>query len=48
MEKHILGFPRIGARRELKKAFEAYWRGASSTSGLVRVSEDLKERHWRI
>lgn len=48
MEKHILGFPRIGARRELKKALEAYWRGASSTSELVRVCEDLKERHWRI
>ena len=24
---HNLGFPRIGARRELKHALEAYWRG---------------------
>jgi len=24
---HILGFPRIGARRELKFALEAFWRG---------------------
>ena len=24
---HNLGFPRIGARRELKQALEAYWRG---------------------
>lgn len=23
---HNLGFPRIGARRELKQALEAYWR----------------------
>ncbi|MEZ0577062.1 5-methyltetrahydropteroyltriglutamate--homocysteine S-methyltransferase [Halodesulfovibrio aestuarii] len=48
MEKHILGFPRIGAHRELKKALEAYWRGVSSTSELLSVSQDLKERHWRI
>ena len=27
MKKHVLGFPRIGVRRELKKALEAFWRG---------------------
>ncbi len=25
MKTHILGFPRIGINRELKKAVEAYW-----------------------
>ena len=24
---HTLGFPRIGADRELKKALESYWKG---------------------
>lgn len=48
MEKHIIGFPRIGAHRELKKALEAYWRGAASTADLLSVSQELKERHWRI
>ena len=27
---HNLGFPRIGADRELKKALEAYWKGIHS------------------
>ena len=31
---HSLGFPRIGARRELKSALEAYWRGESSREAL--------------
>ncbi|MBA4151347.1 MAG: hypothetical protein C0509_02200, partial [Acinetobacter sp.] len=29
MKTHILGFPRIGQDRELKKALESYWRGDS-------------------
>lgn len=48
MEKHILGFPRIGAHRELKKALEAYWHGDISTSQLLSAGQELKERHWRI
>lgn len=31
---HILGYPRIGARRELKKATEAYWQGECSREAL--------------
>ena len=30
---HNLGFPRIGARRELKFALEAYWKGELSRDG---------------
>ena len=26
----VLGYPRIGPRRELKKALEAYWKGAAT------------------
>ncbi|AWJ93714.1 5-methyltetrahydropteroyltriglutamate--homocysteine S-methyltransferase (plasmid) [Azospirillum baldaniorum] len=44
---HTLGFPRIGAKRELKFALEAYWKGASSRDELVRVGADLRKRHWR-
>ena len=29
-----LGFPRIGARRELKKALEAYWKGDGDLTAL--------------
>ena len=31
---HNLGFPRIGARRELKQAVEAYWAGTLQQSEL--------------
>lgn len=27
---HTLGFPRVGLRRELKKAQESYWAGNST------------------
>ncbi|WP_376967923.1 5-methyltetrahydropteroyltriglutamate--homocysteine S-methyltransferase (plasmid) [Azospirillum sp. A26] len=44
---HTLGFPRIGAKRELKFALEAYWKGASSRDELVQVGADLRKRHWQ-
>ena len=43
---HNLGFPRIGARRELKFAQEAYWKDASSLDELKSVGADLRQRHW--
>ncbi|MBV1775094.1 5-methyltetrahydropteroyltriglutamate--homocysteine S-methyltransferase [Burkholderiaceae bacterium DAT-1] len=43
---HNLGFPRIGARRELKFAQESYWKGQSSLSELKQVGADLRLRHW--
>lgn len=44
---HNLGFPRIGAKRELKFAQEAYWKGASSRDALIAVGAELRARHWR-
>ncbi|MFG6442569.1 5-methyltetrahydropteroyltriglutamate--homocysteine S-methyltransferase [Roseateles sp. LKC17W] len=43
---HNLGFPRIGARRELKFALEAYWQGRSSAAELNTQAALLRERHW--
>ena len=43
---HNLGFPRIGARRELKFALEAYWRGQASCNELKAVGAQLRQRHW--
>jgi 5-methyltetrahydropteroyltriglutamate--homocysteine methyltransferase len=43
-----LGFPRIGAKRELKHALETCWRGESTPQQLQRVAQDLRERHWRL
>ncbi|MCA1771122.1 MAG: 5-methyltetrahydropteroyltriglutamate--homocysteine S-methyltransferase [Halomonas sp.] len=44
---HILGYPRIGARRELKKATEAYWQGECSREALEQTGRDLRLRHWQ-
>ncbi len=45
---HNLGFPRIGAKRELKKALEAYWEGEIDREELMRVGKELRERHWAM
>ncbi|PPD12545.1 5-methyltetrahydropteroyltriglutamate--homocysteine S-methyltransferase [Methylophilus sp.] len=45
---HNLGFPRIGAKRELKFALEAYWKGQSSIDALKKVGKDLRQRHWAL
>ncbi|TFW16593.1 5-methyltetrahydropteroyltriglutamate--homocysteine S-methyltransferase [Duganella callida] len=44
---HNLGFPRIGARRELKFALEAYWKGESSRDALKATGAALRQRHWQ-
>ena len=38
----ILGYPRIGRRRELKRAVEAYWAGATDADALERTAADLR------
>ena len=43
---HILGFPRIGADRELKTAVESYWQGRSTRSELEAQARSLRARHW--
>ena len=43
---HNLGFPRIGAKRELKFALESYWRGESSRDHLKALGAQLRQRHW--
>ena len=43
-----LGFPRIGIRRELKQATEAYWKGSIDASTLFATGADLRARHWKL
>jgi 5-methyltetrahydropteroyltriglutamate--homocysteine methyltransferase len=45
---HTLGFPRIGAKRELKKALEAFWKGDISEAELDRTGRELRSRHWQL
>ena len=44
---HNLGFPRIGAKRELKFALESYWKGQSSREALRATGRELRARHWQ-
>lgn len=47
MLKHVLGFPRVGPRRELKKALEAYWKGVSSSDKLEEACQALRRQRWK-
>jgi 5-methyltetrahydropteroyltriglutamate--homocysteine methyltransferase len=42
METTVLGYPRIGARRELKKATEAYWAGRTTAAELESTAAGLR------
>jgi len=46
MSSYVVGFPRIGERRELKFALESYWSGKSNFSEVEKVAKELKARHW--
>ena len=41
-----LGFPRIGAHRELKRAVEGYWKGDFTKDELRDSAQALRESHW--
>ena len=43
-----LGFPRIGRKRELKRALESYWRGDSDANALQATACELRQRHWAL
>lgn len=43
---HTLGFPRIGAQRELKFALESFWRGDTTEAALQKTGRTLRARHW--
>src|SRR5690625_5013846 len=45
---HDLGFPRIGADRELKRALVAYGQGALDEAGLQEVVRKLRQRHRQL
>ncbi|MRI83152.1 MAG: 5-methyltetrahydropteroyltriglutamate--homocysteine S-methyltransferase [Nitratiruptor sp.] len=44
---YIIGYPRIGEKRELKFALEGYWSGNLDRKGLEEVGRQLRQRHWQ-
>jgi 5-methyltetrahydropteroyltriglutamate--homocysteine methyltransferase len=43
-----LGYPRFGAKRELKRALESFWSGKSGVDELVEACRQLRRTHWQI
>jgi 5-methyltetrahydropteroyltriglutamate--homocysteine methyltransferase len=48
MQTHNLGFPRIGRKRELKHALEAYWQGTIDQSQLLQSGASLRQQNWQL
>lgn len=44
---HILGYPRIGAKRELKFALESYWQAKSSQAELLVSAQAVEAANWQ-
>jgi 5-methyltetrahydropteroyltriglutamate--homocysteine methyltransferase len=45
-KNYVIGFPRIGEKRELKKVLEKYWAKQSDFGDVEYVATQLKKRHW--
>ena len=43
-----LGFPPLGAARELKRATEGYWSGKVTREQLLATGAELRRRHWQL
>lgn len=43
----VIGFPRIGEKRELKFALERYWSGERDFSVVEEVAKELKAKSWQ-
>ena len=48
MRTHNLGYPRIGTRRELKKACEKYWAGDISLDELLQTGQQIRSVNWKL
>ncbi|EPS68005.1 methionine synthase [Genlisea aurea] len=47
MASHIVGYPRVGPKRELKFALESFWDGKSSAEELEKVAKDIRTSIWK-
>ena len=46
LKNYVVGFPRIGEQRELKKVLEFFWAKKVDFSEVEKVASELKARHW--
>ena len=47
IQSAVLGYPRIGPNRELKKATEAYWKGEMSIEKLQDIAHQIRKENWQ-
>ncbi|WP_035160393.1 5-methyltetrahydropteroyltriglutamate--homocysteine S-methyltransferase [Campylobacter concisus] len=49
IKSYVLGFSRIGEKRELKRALEGFWAGKEgfSEENLQETAKTLRQRHWK-
>nr|CCC42221.1 vitamin-b12 independent methionine synthase [Pinus pinaster] len=47
MASHVVGYPRIAPKRELKFALESFWDGKSSATELQNVAKNLRAATWK-
>ena len=48
IKTNVVGFPRIGKARELKKAEEAYWNGKITGDELLSVARSIRLENWKL
>jgi 5-methyltetrahydropteroyltriglutamate--homocysteine methyltransferase len=47
LQTHNLGFPRIGAKRELKRALESFWARKTSETQLLETAKAIRVENWQ-
>lgn len=48
MITNVLGYPRMGAHRELKKAVESFWKGDVDSATLKQITSQIKRENWQM
>jgi len=48
MTATLVGFPRVGAKRELKFAQEKYWRKEITAEELEQVARGIRQHNWQV
>ncbi|MRM85670.1 5-methyltetrahydropteroyltriglutamate--homocysteine S-methyltransferase [Riemerella anatipestifer] len=48
VKSNILGYPRIGEKRELKKANEQFWAGKITEDELQKVAKEIRTHNWKL
>lgn len=47
IQTETLGYPRIGKKREVKKALEAFWGGKSDEETLLQILREVETSNWK-